>query len=253
MIKKNKGQVSISSRSFLSRLTMEGIEPLIYPAFFIGVISHAQYPFQEREENMRDGQFFLNHIFGGTACSSRELWGIFLPISTCDDRDIIGKLSSLAERRWYMQNEFSTVGPFELMPEAGGSADGSNEALVPFTNIDKVYSWLKSHKFRYVAEFSGPDMDDLRLDPLVRARLSNSSLSDPGDAALANGIVEGASICREISRSSPLTWENLKQFAQWLSCDGKFPLERQRYMHQGNNYVTEPAKISIAFIYGNSD
>lgn len=253
MIKKRFGNISLGTRHFQTRLAAEGIEELIYPAFFLGVISQGQPVTHENE--FRDGQFVMSHIYAGTACSNRHLRGIFMPLSICKEKDtpIIQALTQVASTGRYDQALMNKIGPLNLMPFAGGSSDGSNEALLWFTNSDEIYPWLKSHEFKYVTEFIGPDTQDLRVLPEIVQRVSKENLSDPGDIQLALGIVEAAAHLREIGNSNSLTWSDTGEFARWLSCDGKIPLERQRYIPHENRYVVEPAQISAAFIYANSD
>ena len=270
MIKKRKGVI----RTYIDR-DDDGIENLLYPSFFLGQeLPYDAFPHVWAEtiasedsrinrQNqiasdkefgttlLKAGQYAVWHQYGGAACSQAILFGIFLPVSTCCDAAVATKIDSLIKEigptydrpaqeeidRWGMK--LNEIGPLHI---AKGENE-SSEALIRFTQLSELYPWLKA-RFKLAIEFDGPDHREIQAgaDAIIAPSEIDRYKVDPTSAiwkqyaqALSRGFFE-----RRINETASLSWENLNQFAGWLS-RGKGLL------------AVNPEDIRGALIWANSD
>lgn len=246
-----------------------GFEKLIYPSFFLGMNYEPRSPFaltENESHSLKEGQFFILHTFEGHATSLVGLGGIFLPIPTSKNEQVFERLRQIARKYdgeekcllhpWMsrteqvatqkelpgfldLERDMREIGPFRV--RTLGYPHGTAEALIRFDNVDEVYLWLKRHGFQYIAEFTSKTKEEITID---KDAIKQTAIQD----CYPENLIEGAYLrelkrqitsSRRITKTTPLLWADVNEFAKWLSCNGKFPAKSKR--------------IQAAFIYENSD
>jgi len=270
MTKKRNGII----RTYIDRAD-DGIENLLYPSFFLGQelaydVFHSiwaatiasESPLINRNNQLaadkelgatllKDGQYAMFHQYGGTACSPIILFGIFLPLSTCSDPAISKKITRLIERigqtfgeppneslqQW--KSELLDIGPLTIAHEK----KSAREAFIRLSNLSELHPWLKTH-FKYAVEFSGPDSTEIQAesDAIIPLSEIDRHKANPSSeiwkqyaSALTRGFRE-----RRISETASLPWDNIDQFASWLT--------------RGSGLLqVNPRDIRASLIWENSD
>lgn len=204
------------------------LEQVICPAFFVGIVSGSGHPVTEGDftRELSAGQFLFRHQYSGTDCRHVYLWGVFLPILSCPDKELRARLEMIPDVVGSCTRDecpginpyLRDLGPmqfdFDRMDIVGG------EAFLEFSSCaGACFDWLKRKQFEYIVEM------DLRKERSER----------------------------RITRTKPLEWPDLASFAEWLSCQGRFPLVKKTYSQDKERIVTQPARVSSAFLYQNSD
>ncbi|MBI3506825.1 MAG: hypothetical protein HY059_18460 [Proteobacteria bacterium] len=219
-----------------------------YPCFFIGV-ELANNPNELKANvgsvgNLKSGQFILTHEFNGHACSTVDLFGIFLPITTCRDPIIVDALRTITidfagEDKCYIQSwrletppgtslpgieelraEFSKFSPLQLRPVA--RKVGTEEAIVRFTDPATTFDWLKLLGFQYIEEFNWVVQE-------TRGPYKDST---------GKGAYTFRRISAESTKLRAMFWRNFSEFESWLNA---------------KHLPTPISEVQAAFLYENSD
>ena len=188
-----------------------------------GNIHHRVYnEANEIPDQFKPGEFYIIHFYQGSSCKTVRLHGIFLPLKTCRNQDIVGGLESL-RKRYYdrpfasveanldevlkLRNELAEVGPLDISK----TFRSIGEAYVPFSISENIYQWLKNN-FEMVTK---------ALDK------------------------EDGYFVVEVLETSRLPWSNVAEFTNWL-----FNYDTTKTHLREESIQT---LIMGAFIYPNSD
>ncbi len=168
------------------------------------------------------GEFYINHFYQSSSCDVVSLRGIFLPLNTCRNQDIVDGLESL-RKRYYdrpfasvdpnldevlkLRNELIKIGPLDISK----TFRSVGEAYMPFSVSEKTYQWLRSN-FEMVTK---------ALDK------------------------EDGYFIVEVLETSRLPWPNMAEFTNWL-----FNYDTNKTQLREEAIQT---LIMGAFIYPNSD
>lgn len=236
---KNSGVIDDFADSF-------DIGTTIYPAFFIGRI----FPWPpgakaawtgpglllDPDKRFEDGQFVHEHQYEGHACSSRKLFGIFLPLSTASDPKMVDKFQPIVRDYHPMQpntltdqealrltNVLEDVGPLYARKE------DIEEAFIRVATKD-AFPWIAEH-FKYITSF----------------------VADIGG--------KGKDADWRIGETKRTPWKTLEEFAQWLGEDRTKKMTIPEHLIpqvsaawiRDEDQVKAASEIYTGLIYQNSD
>lgn len=265
-----------------------GVLELFYPSVFLGIeLNYEEFPKtatfhytnrQDAEEEigaaLKDGQFVIQHQFGGTSCAKTLPFGIFCPLNRDEYpiQQLRAAISSLkppsidsfpdpaSEEVW--AKAMAAIGPLRLVPGKRGperhirsNETGAHEAFVRFSDLDNLYPWLREH-FQYVTEISGMDANEIRaafleatgveIDPTrwwtEQDKLAAAMIRD--DQRPSFFAPHDRARQRQVTGLSRLPWHGIAEFGQWLAVGlGGGRVKRK---------VT-PGDLTAALIWQNSD
>lgn len=111
-------------------------------------------PEHEIPTEFNHGEFYFPHVYGGSSCKRVSLHGIFLPIETCSNREVVRALNDL--RKLYSDVPFVSVEPNldEILKirdvirvisplDMTSHFRRAGEAYLPFAFDERTYQWLK--------------------------------------------------------------------------------------------------------------
>jgi hypothetical protein len=197
-----------------------GFTDRLFPSLWLGLIPpgpREKYRDDTLAKLNKAGQFYIWHPYQGSTCDFVSLHGIFLPLVTCRNKEIVDAFTKL-QRKYYnrpftsvrpnldevvtVRNELRAIGPLDMSYDFRAMG----EAYIPFQLSEVTYSWLRSN-FEMMTRISEEE------SPQV-----------------------------EIVETKPLTWNTLGEFTSWF------------FSHETSSRESMIRTLLMgAFIYPNSD
>jgi hypothetical protein len=260
----NRGDICEWTKSDLpERAKLAGIDQLIIPSFFLGLISQQPdvYPIGDI---LPEGQFLFTHQYNGHSCSQAHLRGIFMPICLITDARIRDGLKAISAR-YGLNSLLSPDGLLKLQQDFNdlGAPDaraldyttGTAEGLIRF-DAQSLLDWLRPIA-PYIQEFSGLELSEIAPiavpDDAVKdaCAVSGYPPEKVRQALESRAVVEKCAASRKVSKAAPLEWYGLEEFKPWLSGYGKLPLRSSHW--NGDKFEIKEDDIVGAFVYPNGD
>jgi len=266
---KTKGIIN-SSRNIEDR----GVSTLLLPYFFVGqrldddlspllrdlLTQDGPVDWEEAEKalklsGLRDGQFFLDHQFGGHRCVQAQMFGAFFPLALCGQQGIANELLQLIDKYdvAYSDGLGNAIADFKSLglPIHEQYLDGEiryDHALLKIADTDSGLTFLRQNGFSYVTGIGGMNFEEYaeRARVLGLTTLPNRTErwldeKPPGEGKIAAWqlLLSECEKSRHIAKSAPSEWKSSTEFARWLS--------------RGPGFEVAPGKIIMALAYENYD
>lgn len=266
---KTKGVIN-SSRNIEDR----GVSTLLLPYFFVGqrldnnlspllkglLTQDSPFDWAEAEKalklsSLRDGQFFIDHQFGGHRCVQAQMFGAFFPLSLCGQQGIANELLKLIGEYdvAYSDGLGKAIAGFKALglPIHEQYLDGEiryDHALLKIADTDSGLAFLRQKGFSYVTEIGGMNFEEyteraralgLTTFPNRTERWLDEKSPDKEKLAAWQLLLRECAESRHIRKSTPAEWKSSTEFARWLS--------------RGPGYEIDPGEIIMALAYENYD
>lgn len=266
---KTKGIIN-SSRNIEDR-TIKGI---LFPYFFIGLRlddtlqpvlraalahdAHVEWDLFEKEfklSALKDGQFFIDHQFGGNRCVQAAMFGAVLPLKLCSSHGLKAGLLELIDKYdLAYSDEFEKAIPDFMalgLPIYGQYLDGKaryDHALLKIDDAERGIAFLNQNAFRYVTDIGGMSFEEyskrasdlgLTIFPNRTERWLGAAPPNKETISAWQALRIECEASRHIAASAPAEWKNSADFANWLS--------------RGPGYEVNPKDIVVALVWENYD
>jgi hypothetical protein len=204
---------------------------------------------------LKDGQFFLDHQFGGNRRAQAQMFGAFLPLNLCPRKDTADKLTQLIDKYdLAYSDEFDRAIPdFKSfgLPIHEQYLDGKvryDHALLKIDNAEQGISFLRQSEFRYVTGIGGMSFAEyseraknlgLTTFPNRTERWMDATPPNNEMVAAWQALRIECDKSRHIAASAPAEWKDSADFARWLS--------------RGPGYEVDPKDVVVTLVYENYD
>lgn len=163
------------------QIELEATSETLGPYFFIGAVNVPA--FRHRRLPQDGGFWHVEHQCDGTACNQRVLYGLVLPLSTCQDAEIRHALEVAARTFKGFQGDF----PIKDLQPALYSA---REAFIPIMHVEKAFDWLRRHGFRmHIRRNNGApgqqSMEAMSLSGIIEELKRRTAISDSSELTIA--------------------------------------------------------------------
>lgn len=266
---KTKGIIN-SSRNIEDREVKE----ILFPYLFIGIRldntltpnlraalaadTPVQWDSLEKEfklSALKDGQFFIDHQFGGNRCVQAKMFGAVLPLKLCGRRDVSDGLNELIDKYdLAYPDEFEKAVPdFKAfgLPIHGQYLDGKmryDHALLKIDDAERGIAFLRQNAFRYVTAIGGMSFEEyskrakalgLTTFPNRTERWLDAAPPNKETIAAWQALRIECEESRHIASTAPAEWTDSADFAQWLG--------------RGPGYEVNPKDVVVALVWENYD